>query len=142
MDIGYRLEERTGLLHCNISLVENGHTVPSVTTLDKIAAALEMPLYELLYDGHEPPASHRATKVEGMGNSGKDARFMQDFTKGRRGSTDDRFHAMGARSQLRHRPTIEDKSPHPLNRDRGKYRFIFAASIPCRRATLLPGCQD
>jgi transcriptional regulator with XRE-family HTH domain len=66
-DIGYRLEERTGLLHCNISLVENGHTVPSVTTLDKIAAALEMPLYELLYDGHEPPASHRATKVEGMG---------------------------------------------------------------------------
>src|SRR6266481_6815771 len=39
--------------------------------------------------------------------------------------TDDLFHAMEARSPLRHRPTIEDKSPRPPNRDRGKYRIHF-----------------
>jgi hypothetical protein len=30
-----------------------------------------------------------------------------------RDRTDDLFHAMEARSQLRHRPTIEDKKPKP-----------------------------
>src|ERR1700676_4519445 len=50
---GYRLqkgmsqgdiEKRTGLLRCYLSRVENGHTVPSLETLQKIAASLEMPL--------------------------------------------------------------------------------------------------
>ena len=38
------IEERTGLLRCYISRVENGHTVPSVETLEKFARALELPL--------------------------------------------------------------------------------------------------
>jgi len=50
---GYRLqkglsqgdvEKRTGLLRCYLSRVENGHTVPSLETLSKIAQALELPL--------------------------------------------------------------------------------------------------
>ena len=50
---GYRLqkgmsqgdiEKRTGLLRCYLSRVENGHTVPSLDTLAKIASALDIPL--------------------------------------------------------------------------------------------------
>jgi transcriptional regulator with XRE-family HTH domain len=50
------IENRTGLLRCYISRVENGHTVPSLGTLEKLAAALEIPLFQLFYDGEEPPA--------------------------------------------------------------------------------------
>ncbi|MBS1867872.1 MAG: helix-turn-helix transcriptional regulator [Acidobacteria bacterium] len=49
------IEKRTGLLRCYISRVENGHTVPSIETLEKITRALEVPMYELFYDGVEPP---------------------------------------------------------------------------------------
>jgi len=49
------IEKRTGLLRCYISRVENGHTVPSIETLEKLAAALEIPLYQLFYEGDEPP---------------------------------------------------------------------------------------
>src|SRR5712664_1050683 len=93
MDIGNRLrsvreeknlsqgdiEQRTGLLRCYISRVENGHTVPAIETLEKMARALEMPLYQLLYDGQEPPAlptnvnRNRATE---WGSAGKDSRFL------------------------------------------------------------------
>ncbi len=45
------LEKRTGLMRCYISRVENGHTVPSIETLSRIAQALEMQLIELLPDG-------------------------------------------------------------------------------------------
>jgi transcriptional regulator with XRE-family HTH domain len=92
MDIGYRLrslrehkklsqgeiEKRTGLLRCYISRVENGHTVPSVETLEKIARALEMPLYQLMYEGQEPPAlpSAGGKRTDEWGNAGKDARFL------------------------------------------------------------------
>ena len=50
------IEKRTGLLRCYISRVENGHTVPSIETLEKLARALEVPMYQLFYDGEEPPA--------------------------------------------------------------------------------------
>ena len=40
------IEKRTGLLRCYLSRVENGHTVPSLDTLAKIAGSLEMPLGE------------------------------------------------------------------------------------------------
>ncbi|TCK75365.1 transcriptional regulator with XRE-family HTH domain [Acidipila rosea] len=38
------IEKRTGLLRCYLSRVENGHTVPSLDTLSKIAGALDLPL--------------------------------------------------------------------------------------------------
>ena len=49
------IEKRTGLLRCYISRVENGHTIPGVETLEKWASALKIPLYQILYDGEEPP---------------------------------------------------------------------------------------
>ena len=49
------IEKRTGLVRCYISRVENGHTVPAIETLEKLARALEIPLYQLFYDGDEPP---------------------------------------------------------------------------------------
>jgi len=49
------IEKRTGLLRCYISRVENGHTVPAMETLEKMARALEVPLYQLFYEGDEPP---------------------------------------------------------------------------------------
>jgi transcriptional regulator with XRE-family HTH domain len=72
------LEKRTGLLRCYISRVENGHTVPSIETLEKIAGALEMKLYQLLYDGDEPP-KELEPKSDLWGSSGKEARFLGKF---------------------------------------------------------------
>jgi transcriptional regulator with XRE-family HTH domain len=44
------IEKRTGLLRCYLSRVENGHTVPSLDTLAKIAAALDLPLSQFFSD--------------------------------------------------------------------------------------------
>jgi len=49
------IEKRTGLLRCYISRVENGHTVPAIETLEKISRALEVPMYQLFYEGQELP---------------------------------------------------------------------------------------
>ena len=49
------IERRTGLLRCYVSRVENGHTIPSIETLEKLARALEVPLYQLFYDVQAPP---------------------------------------------------------------------------------------
>src|SRR5260370_36566430 len=49
------IEKRTGLLRCYVSRVENGETVPSIDTLEKMARALEVPMYQLFYNGETPP---------------------------------------------------------------------------------------
>ena len=49
------IQSRTGLLRCYVSRVENGHTIPSVETLEKFAQALETPLYRLFYEGKQIP---------------------------------------------------------------------------------------
>jgi len=38
------IEKKTGLLRCYLSRVENGHTVPSLDTLAKIANSLDLPI--------------------------------------------------------------------------------------------------
>ena len=75
------IEKRTGLLRCYISRVENGHTVPAIETIEKLARALEVPLYQLFYDGEEPPVLPRLPKRRSSddivwGTAGKDARFL------------------------------------------------------------------
>ncbi len=50
------LAVRAGLLRCYLSKVEDGEAVPDVGTLERIAAALEVPLHKLFYDGDEPPS--------------------------------------------------------------------------------------
>jgi transcriptional regulator with XRE-family HTH domain len=73
------IEKRTGLFRCYISRVENNHTAPSVETLEKFAGALEVPLYELLYDGPNPPSAPDfvAKKQGEWGSTGKSARFLR-----------------------------------------------------------------
>jgi transcriptional regulator with XRE-family HTH domain len=44
------IEKRTGLLRCYLSRVENGHTIPSLDTLAKIAGAMELPLAQFFAD--------------------------------------------------------------------------------------------
>lgn len=59
-----QVERRTGLLRCYISRVENGHTVPSIETLEKLAQALEIPLFQIFYDGEQTPAlSHLSGRI-------------------------------------------------------------------------------
>jgi transcriptional regulator with XRE-family HTH domain len=47
------IEKRTGLLRCYLSRVENGHTIPSLDTLAKIASAMELPLAQFFSDHAE-----------------------------------------------------------------------------------------
>jgi transcriptional regulator with XRE-family HTH domain len=75
------IEKRTGLLRCYISRVENGHTVPAIETLEKLAKALDIPLYQLLYDGEQAPKplnlpAPKHPSDPAWGSSGKDARFL------------------------------------------------------------------
>ena len=58
------VEKRTGLLRCYISRVENGHTVPAIETLEKMARAFEVPMYHLFDDGDKPPAPPVIAKNE------------------------------------------------------------------------------
>ena len=80
------VEERTGLLRCYISRVENGHTVPSVETLEKFARALEVPMYQLFLEGEEPPHLPNHLKRKSLddvawGRRGKDARYLSKFRR-------------------------------------------------------------
>jgi transcriptional regulator with XRE-family HTH domain len=80
------IEKRTGLLRCYISRVENGHTVPAIETLEKMAMALEVPLYQLFYDGDEPPKlpnlpKHRTADDIVWGSSRKDARSLHKLCR-------------------------------------------------------------
>jgi transcriptional regulator with XRE-family HTH domain len=80
------IEKRTGLLRCYISRVENGHTVPAVETLEKFARALEIPMYQLFYDGECPPQLPNLPKRKSAddilwGSSGKDANLLAKFCR-------------------------------------------------------------
>jgi transcriptional regulator with XRE-family HTH domain len=80
------IEEKTGLLRCYTSRIENGHTVPSVETLEKFARALEVPMYKLFYDGEEPPKlpnllKRKTTDDILWGSSGEDAHMLAKFCR-------------------------------------------------------------
>ncbi len=76
------IEKRTGLLRCYISRVENGHSVPAIETLEKMARAVEVPLCQLFYEGEEPPKVPALLKQKSLdegawGSFGKDARYLK-----------------------------------------------------------------
>lgn len=76
------IEKRTGLLRCYISRVENGHTVPSVETLQKCARALEVPMYRLFYAGDQPPKKPKlplAEEESTWGSTEKENRELRAF---------------------------------------------------------------
>lgn len=81
------IEQRTGLLRCYISRVENGHTVPSVETLEKLARAFKIPLYQLFYEGEVPAEFKRFVGVQQQSiptqtpEMDKLARLLPDITE-------------------------------------------------------------
>jgi transcriptional regulator with XRE-family HTH domain len=82
------IEKSTGLLRCYISRIENGHTIPSLETLERFAGALDVPLYKLFYagDGEAPmPNLTRRETLEELaaqpGEAGEEARFLVQFKK-------------------------------------------------------------
>jgi transcriptional regulator with XRE-family HTH domain len=80
------IEQRTGLLRSYLSRVENGHTVPSVETLEKLARAFEVPLYQLFYEGDKPPKLENlpkrvSTEEVLWGSRGKEAKELKSFQK-------------------------------------------------------------
>ena len=79
------IEKRTGLLRCYTSRVENGHTVPSIETLEKYARALEVPLYKLFHDGTSPATMPELPVMKNAdnawGSEGKEAGELRAFAK-------------------------------------------------------------
>jgi transcriptional regulator with XRE-family HTH domain len=80
------IEKRTGLLRCYISRAENRHTVPAIETLEKMARALQCPLYQLFYEGEEPPKLPNLLKRKSSdeivgGSTGKEARYLNKFRR-------------------------------------------------------------
>ena len=76
------IEKRSGLLRCYLSRVENGHTVPSVDTLEKIARALEVPMYRLFTD--EDQVKKPSIPTEAIGSratNSKQDRELSVFAK-------------------------------------------------------------
>ena len=73
------VEKRTGLLRCYISRVENGHTVPTIQTLEKLARAFEIPMYQLVYQGEAPTELlffENTRNKTGWGNGRKEALLL------------------------------------------------------------------
>ena len=80
------VEKRTGLLRCYISRVENGHTVPSIETLEKLARAFEVPLYQFFYEGKEPPQVPNVLKRKSLdegswGSTGENAHYLRKLRR-------------------------------------------------------------
>jgi transcriptional regulator with XRE-family HTH domain len=80
------IEKRTGLLRCYISRVENGHPVPAIETLEKMTRALEVPLYQLFYEGEKPPKvpillKSKSSEETAWGSKGKDARYLNKLRR-------------------------------------------------------------
>ena len=69
------IERKTGLLRCYISRVENGHTVPTVETLEKMARAMDVQLYQIFFEpnGSGEPKALNLTDVAQKDLSGNDA---------------------------------------------------------------------
>ena len=73
------IEKKTGLLRCYISRVENGHTVPAIETLEKIARSLEVPLYVLLYEGKDVPKEVVEDGASDWASNGRGSRQFRKF---------------------------------------------------------------
>jgi transcriptional regulator with XRE-family HTH domain len=77
------LQKRTGLLRCYISRVENGHTVPALEALEKIARGLEVSLYQLFYENEETPATKPSFSIrkKDWASQGKGLQFFAKLSR-------------------------------------------------------------
>jgi len=79
------IEKRTGMLRGYVSRVENGHTIPNLETLRKWAAALDVELYQLFFEGEGKPqvASQKEATELGPEERGLVKAFQSLDKKGR-----------------------------------------------------------
>lgn len=70
------IEKRTGLLRCYLSRVENGHTIPSLDTLAKIAGAMDLPLSEFFSDSGHSNGSKASSQL-----SDDEVRFLSQIRR-------------------------------------------------------------
>ena len=75
------IEKRTGLLRCYISRVENGHTVPAIETIEKLARAMEVPMYAIFYEAESGTSRSSNSEAAGWSGSRRDARMIHRFRK-------------------------------------------------------------
>lgn len=75
------MQRRTGLYRVYISRVENGHTVPTIETLEKFARGLEVPLYQFFYEGKQlpKPSQKLPEEKQSFGSRSKEARQFGQF---------------------------------------------------------------
>jgi transcriptional regulator with XRE-family HTH domain len=77
------IEKSAGLLRCYISRLENGHTIPSLETLERLAVALDVPLYQFFYSSEGEVAPPRRKSLDELavqpGKAGEEARFFLQF---------------------------------------------------------------
>ena len=69
------IEKKTGLLRCYLSRVENGHTIPSLDTLSKIALALDVPIAQF-FVANSLDAKFNAQKL-----SDEELRFLNQIRR-------------------------------------------------------------
>ena len=69
------IQRRTGLLACYVSRIENGRTVPSVETLKKLAAACEIPMWQIFCPSGEVPRPI-PVRPDAKPESPKDVQFL------------------------------------------------------------------
>jgi transcriptional regulator with XRE-family HTH domain len=102
-----QIEKRSGLLRCYISRVEHGHTVPSIETLEKMSRALEVPLYQLFYEGSGTPEPPKPIRKLSRWKSAKEGRLMAEFHRllSRTGEDDRKLLLHVARKMSSHRST-------------------------------------
>jgi len=77
------VEAVSGMLRGYISRVEHGHTVPSLDSMERFAAALDVPLYQFFYEDEDAPPTPNLTTRETFdeladqpGSNGTEARLM------------------------------------------------------------------
>ena len=78
------IQERTGLFRCYLSRLENGRTVPSIETLEKLARALGVPLHQLFTEDEVPAKKLRVPKQQAdtiWGLDKKTTRQLRLFAK-------------------------------------------------------------
>src|SRR5258708_3125886 len=80
------IEKRTGLYWYLSPLIKTTPTIPAIETLEKMARALEVPLYQLFYEGEEPPQLPNLLKRKSSddiawGSSGKDGRYLNKLRR-------------------------------------------------------------
>ena len=76
------IEETTGMLRCYISRVENGHTVPSLETLERFASGLGVSLYQLFCENGNAPETPNLTPrktLEDLAQDGAEAESGDRF---------------------------------------------------------------